>query len=48
MEPYYKIAEQYGYRVHYIIMENRHDGVNEHNVPEETLEKMKSRFEVQL
>jgi len=48
MEYYYKLAEQYGYRVHSLIVENRHEGINEHNVPEETLEKMKKRFEVSL
>jgi predicted kinase len=48
MEPYYKLAEQYGYRVHSIIMENRHEGINEHNVPEDKLEQMKKRFEIKL
>ena len=48
MEPYYKLAEQYGYRVHSIIMENRHEGINEHNVPADKLEQMKNRFEVKL
>ncbi len=48
METYYKLAGQYGYRVHSIIMENRHDGVNEHGVPADKLEQMKNRFEVKL
>jgi len=48
MEAYYKLAEQYGYRVHSIIMENRHEGINEHNVPDEAMEKMRKRFEVKL
>jgi predicted kinase len=48
MEAYYKLAEQYGYRVHSIIMENRHEGINEHNVPTDKLEQMKNRFEVKL
>ena len=48
MEAYYKLAEQYGYRVHSLIMENRHDGVNEHGVPSDKLEQMKNRFEVKL
>jgi predicted kinase len=48
MQSYYELAEKYGYRVHSLIVENRHGGVNEHNVPQETLEKMKNRFEVQL
>ena len=48
MQPYYDLAEKYGYIVYSLIVENRHGGVNEHNVPQETLEKMKNRFEVQL
>ena len=48
MEEYYKLAERYGYRVHSLIVENRHEGVNEHGVPEEKLEQMKNRFEIKL
>ena len=48
MLPYYDLAKKYGYKVHSLICENRHGGVNEHNVPQETLEKMKQRFEVKL
>ena len=48
MQPYYELAEKYGYRVHSLIVENRHGEVNEHNVPQETLNKMKNRFEIKL
>jgi len=48
MQPYYDLAEKYGYRVYSLIVENRHGGVNEHNVPQEVLEKMKNRFETKL
>lgn len=48
MQPYYHLAEKYGYRVYSLIVENRHRGVNEHGVPEEKLVQMKNRFEVQL
>jgi hypothetical protein len=48
MEEYYKLADKYGYRVHSLIVENRHGGVNEHGVPAEKLEQMKNRFEVKL
>lgn len=48
LESYYQLAEKYGYRVHSLIVENRHGGVNEHNVPQETLDKMKNRFEIKL
>lgn len=48
MDSYYEMAERYGYRVHSLIVENRHNGVNIHDVPEEKLEQMKNRFEVKL
>ena len=48
MESYYKLAEQYGYRVYSLIVENRHGGVNEHGVPEEKLEQLKNRWETKL
>jgi predicted kinase len=43
MDNYYKLAERFGYRVYSVIVENRHGGVNEHGVPEEKLEQMKTR-----
>lgn len=48
MEDYYKMAEEYKYQVHSIIVENRHNGVNTHNVPEEKLQQMKDRFQIKL
>jgi len=48
MDAYYELANQYGYRVFSIIVENRHGGVNQHNVPEDKLQIMKERFEVKL
>lgn len=48
MEPYYKLAETYGYRVFSLIVENRHGGENLHNVPEGKIEAMRERFEVKL
>ncbi len=48
MKHYYDLANQYGYRVFSIIVENRHDGVNEHGVPEDKIQIMKDRFEVKL
>jgi predicted kinase len=48
MEKYYELAEQYGYRVFSIIVENRHGGVNQHGVPAEKLEQMKNRFQIKL
>ena len=48
MQPYYDLAEKYGYRVYSLIVENRHSGINSHGVPEEKLVQMKNRFEVKL
>ena len=48
MKPYYELAEKYGFVVFSLVVENRHGGINEHNVPEEKLEQMKNRFEVKL
>jgi predicted kinase len=48
MKPYYEMAEEYGYRVYSLIVENRHGGVNEHGVPDETLEEMENRFQLKL
>lgn len=48
MEAYYLLAEELGYTVFSLIVENRHDGVNEHGVPQEALDRMKDRFQVQL
>ena len=48
MQPYFELAKKYGYMVHTLIKENRHEGKNIHNVPEEKLEQMKNRFELKL
>lgn len=48
MEPYFELAKKYGYRVHTIIVENRHGNENIHGVPDEVLIKQKNRFEIKL
>ena len=48
MAPYFDLAEEYNYRVHTIIVENRHGGTNIHGVPDDKLKQMKDRFEVKL
>lgn len=47
-QSYIDLAKKYNYIIYSIIVENRHQGVNEHNVPEETIKKMKDRFEINL
>ncbi len=48
MKAYMDLARQFGYRVFSIIVETRHENKSIHNVPDETLEKMRARFEVSL
>jgi predicted kinase len=48
MKIYFDMAERYNYRVHTVIVENRHNSENVHNVPEDKLQKMKERFEIKL
>ena len=45
---YFDLANEYGYRVFSLVVENRHDHENVHDVPAETLTKMRNRFDVKL
>ena len=48
MDDYFKMAERYNYRVHSIIVENRHGNENIHGVPQDKLQQMKDRFQIKL
>ena len=48
MKPYFDLAKDFGYTVFTIIVENRHGGKNQHDVPEDKIEQMINRFEVKL
>jgi len=48
MDAYYELAEEYGYRVHSVIVENRHNGMNVHGCPSDKIEQMKNRYETRL
>ena len=48
MEPYFEIATMYNYRVHTIIVENRHGGSNIHGCPSEKIKIMEERFKIKL
>ena len=48
MDEYFKMAERYNYRVHTVIVENRHGNENVHGVPEDKLQQMKNRFQINL
>ena len=48
MNPYFELAQEHGYMVFSIIVENRHGGTNIHGCPEEKVEQMRNRFEIKL
>jgi len=48
LQPYYDLARQFEYTIYSVIIENRHNGVNVHDVPEATITKMKTRFNIRL
>lgn len=48
LKNYRKLAEQYGYDVTYLVVENRRGGMNIHNVPDEALAGMRASFQVEL
>jgi len=48
MDAYREMAQEHGYTVFSLVVENRHGGKNVHGVPEEALERMENRFELKL
>src|SRR6056300_676325 len=48
MEPYLEMAEEFGYRVNSLIVENRHGNESVHVVPVEAMDRMEKRFEIKL
>lgn len=48
MLPYFEMAKRYNYRIHTLVVENRHGSKNVHNVPDDKLEQMKDQFEISL
>lgn len=48
LKPYLDLADEYGYQVVSLIVENRHGNKSVHNVPDETIERMKQRFSIKL
>lgn len=48
IEPYFKMAEQYHYRVFVITVENRHGNNNVHGITDEQLTKMAAKYQVYL
>ncbi len=48
IEPYFKLAAEFLYRVHVITVENRHGGKNTHQISDEQIEKMAAKYKVIL
>lgn len=48
LEPYLELARKYDYKIVSLVVENRHGSKSVHNVPEETIERMKQRFSIKL
>ncbi len=48
MQPYIDCAEKHDYMVHTLVVENRHGGTNQHDVPETTLQRMESNLQIKL
>ena len=48
MKPYFELAEDFNWRVHTIIVENRHGSKSIHDVPDDVIKDQKERFEVIL
>ena len=51
MEEYMELGNRYQYKIYSLIVENRHsesESSNIHNVPNETIKKMRERFNIKL
>ena len=48
MQPYFDLAEKYGYNVYTIITENRHKSESIHDVPDDVIRAQRDRFEIVL
>ena len=48
LKEYENLAKKLNVKFVSLILENRHEGISIHNVPEETIEKMKKRFDIKL
>lgn len=44
IHPYLELAAHYGYKVVSLVVEKRHDNMNDHNVPEHTLVRQEKRL----
>jgi hypothetical protein len=42
------LAKEHGYKVHTLVMENRHGSTSLHGVNEATMQAMEDRFDIKL
>ena len=48
IQSYYSMAEVNGYRVHSLIVENRHGGLNVHGISQKSVEDMRNNFQIKI
>lgn len=48
MEPYFKLASEFNYKVFVLTVENRHKGKNIHQISDDQLKKMAEKYKVVL
>ena len=48
IEPYFKMAAEFNYRVFVLTVENRHGNKNIHQIPDEQIKKMAEKYRVKL
>jgi len=48
MQGYFDLAKEFKYNVFVMVVENYHENKNVHSVPDEHVQNMKDRFEIQL
>jgi predicted kinase len=48
MEPYFKLASEFNYRIFVLTVENRHKGRNIHQISDEQIQKMAQKYKVVL
>ncbi len=48
MEPYFKLAAEFNYRIFVLTVENRHGNKNVHHISDEQIKKMAEKYKVQL
>jgi predicted kinase len=48
IEPYMRMAAEYGYSVHVVTVENRHGGANTHGISDDQISRMAGKYKVIL